>query len=137
MARFKSVINVATGQAERVPLTASEETQRDTEDAQNQIDCPQNYSLAGAKTHKIKAVRREAKALYVDHVDPHYNQRGREVAEGGNYNVPANVKSFVASLKADFITMKAEINAKSTMQDVKDYSPGRDGAKAWPTPPGA
>ena len=132
MTRYHNV-NDGTGNVE-VPFTQAEEDAQDIIAAQWVTDHPEDYILADAKLNRIKRATASVRDLYRKHIDPHYLQKNREEAEGGSYTVPASIKTYVSNLKSTFVTIKAEINALSTIEDVKSYAIGQDGNTGWPKP---
>jgi len=126
-------VNDGTGNIQ-VPFTQSEEDAQDILDAQWVTDHPEDYILVDAKSERIKRATASARDLYRVHIDPHYLQKNREEAEGGSYTVPASIKTYAVNLREALVVIKTEINALSTIEDVKSYAVGQDGNTGWPKP---
>jgi len=98
-------------------LEDSEQSTKNGNDAQWIIDNPWATQLSPAKTNKLQVLSRKARGRFEKYVDKHYAKTARR----GSDTTPQAVKDYASALDTAWDTIKDEVNALTTIDEVNEY----------------
>jgi len=107
----------------KVPFTKEEEKMQDT------LEANPSPTLEQFKEKKIAKMKTKIALRYSNNVDRYYLKKARLEAEGESYEVPEKIKTYATALKTVSDKMEIDINALSSIDDIRDYK------ISWPTEP--
>ena len=118
MPRFLNINDVL------VQCTAEEEAEFDAKASANPPPTLEQF-----KEKKIAKMKAKIALRYSNNVDRYYLKKARLEAEGESYEVPEKIKTYATALKTVSDKMEIDINALSSIDDIRDYK------ISWPDNP--
>ena len=98
-------------------LGDSQQSAKDANDAQWVVDNPWVTQLAPAKTNTLQLMSRKARSRFEKYVDKHYAKATRR----GSDTTPQAVKDYASALDTAWDTIKEEVDALTTVDEVNEY----------------